>query len=109
MTIPKKGRRLVTVGDSEYAWRIRKKPTYSQATAQGSMTLAIQANVADARSVLLVDVKISRPDNWITSHQTAVKPAMVREMITEALATGWQPLSSTGTFQLEYPLILDRP
>jgi hypothetical protein len=72
------------------------------------MTLAVQSLSADARCVLVVSLRISRPDNWISSHQTAVKPAMVREMIAGALASGWRPNSGSGPFFYEYPLIKDR-
>jgi len=109
MTIPKRGRRLIRVGEMEYAWRIRKKPTYQQGVLQSSMTLAVQPCSTGARSVLVVDLRISRPDNWLSPHQTAVKPAMVREMIAGALASGWQPFSAAGPFVYEYPLIKDRP
>jgi hypothetical protein len=108
MTIPKKGRRIVRVGDAEYAWRIRRKPTYLQGALQTPMTLAVQPCDLDARSVLVVSLSVSRPDNWISPHQTAVKPAMVREMISGAIASGWQPHGETSPFFYEYPLIRDR-
>jgi hypothetical protein len=108
MTIPKKGRRSVRVGDTDYAWRIRKNPTYSQGAFQSSMTLAIQPCADNVRSVLVVNLKISRPDNWVSAHQTAVKPSMIRDMIARSLAGGWQPFSGTGPFLYEYPVIMDR-
>jgi hypothetical protein len=108
MTIPRKGRRLVRVEATDYAWRIRKKPTYLQGAFQTPMTLAIQPCDARAQSVLLVILRVSRPDNWIGPHQTSVTPGMVREMIVGALAGGWQPFNTTEHFFYEYPLIKDR-
>ncbi len=108
MTIPEKGRRIIRVDETDYAWRIRKKPTYHQAAFQSLMTLAIQPCDAKARSVLVVNLCVSRPDNWISPHQTSVTPAMVREMIAGALASGWQPISTAGPFFYEYTLIRDR-
>lgn len=109
MTIPRKGRRGVRVGDGKYAWRIRKKPTYTQGLHKAPMTLAVQSCEEGALSVLVVDLKISRPDNWVHPHQTAVTPSMVRQMIAQALEAGWRPLEATGPFHLEFPLITDRP
>ncbi|MDI1436910.1 hypothetical protein [Polyangium sorediatum] len=109
MTIPRKGRRVVRVGDTDYAFRIRKKPTYNQAAFQTSMTLAILPRDAVSGSVLMVDLVVSRPDNWLSPHQTAVTPAMVREMIAGALASGWQPFHATAPFFYKYPLIRDCP
>lgn len=108
MTIPERGRRLVRVEATDYAWLIRKKPTYVQGAFQSPMTLAIQPCDAEARSVLVVNLRIRRPDNWIGPHQTSVTPAMVREMIVGALASCWQPFNTTAPFFFEYPLIKDR-
>lgn len=108
MTIPKKGLRRVHVGGAEYAWRIRKKPTYLQGASQASMTLAVEPCDSDARSVLVVSLGISRPDNWISPHQTSVTPAVVREVIEGALASGWEPNGKTEPFFYEHSLIKDR-
>ena len=105
MTLPRKGRRLVRVGEADFAWRIRKRPTYVQGAFQAPMTIAVQAVGADGGCVLLVDVRISRPDNWIGPHQTPVTPALVRAMVASALASGWQPCAPGGAFRHAYPLV----
>lgn len=107
MTLPRKGSRRVRVGDTEYAWRIRKKPTYSQATRQTPMRLAVQACTTGPHSVLVVDLKVSRPDNWVSPHQTSVTPAVVRDIVDLALAAGWAPLRAGPPFAFDYPLIRD--
>jgi hypothetical protein len=56
-------------------------------------------------SVLVVNLRVTRPDNWISPHYTAVKPAMVREMIARALTAGWVPEGNASPFLLDYPLI----
>ena len=109
MTIPSKGSRRVRMGDIEYAWRIRKKPTYSQGAFQTPLRVAIQSCAEGPRSVLVVNLQVSRPDNWTGPHQTGVKPAMIRDMIARGLAQGWTPTTAGGPFTLDYPLILDRP
>lgn len=72
------------------------------------MTLAVQSCDPDARSVLVVSLGVSRPDNWLSPHQTSVTPAVVREVIAGALANGWKPNGETKPFFYEHPLIQDR-
>lgn len=73
------------------------------------MRLAIQACAQGPRSVLIVDLKVSRPDNWIHPHQTSVTPAVVRDIVERALAAGWVPGQAGPPFAFEYGLIRDRP
>jgi len=94
MTMPHQGSRLIQVGDTVYRWRIRKKPTFTQATTCSPMKLAVQSCSDGAGSVLVVELSISRPDNWVDPHQTAVKPWMVQRIVTEALASGWDPMTA---------------
>lgn len=108
MSIPKKGSRRVRVDDTEYAWHIRGKPTSAQGTRQTPMRLAVQPCTAGPRSVLVVDLGVSRPDNPVRPHQTAVKPAMVRDMVRRALSAGWVPGKAGAPFPFRYGLILDR-
>ncbi|MFP2899814.1 hypothetical protein [Corallococcus sp. 4LFB] len=105
MSIPKKGSRRVRFGETDYDWRIRKKPTYSQAVADSPMLLAIQASEEGPRRVLVVNLRISRPDNWIAPHGTGVTPAMVRDIIRRALAAGWSPLGAGPPFRFEYGVV----
>jgi hypothetical protein len=107
MTIPTKGRRRVRVGDEDYAWLIRKKPTYSQAAFKATMRVAIQSCAPGASCVLMVDLGVSRPDNWVAPHQTALTPAIVRDIIRKALEAGWVPSARKSPFELEYQLITD--
>ncbi|MFO7566880.1 MAG: hypothetical protein R6X02_29825 [Enhygromyxa sp.] len=107
MTLPKKGRRRVELDGRGYHWLIRKQPTYCQGALGSSMTMAIELADAAVNGTLLVEFGISRPDNWLAPHQTSVTPKVVREIIAAALAAGWQP-ETAGTFELRYPLILDR-
>jgi hypothetical protein len=69
------------------------------------MTLAVEPLEGDGK--LSVTLGVSRPDNWIQSHQTSVTPKVVRKIIETALGAGWEP-GSPGTFVLQYPLIQDQ-
>lgn len=108
MSIPRKGSRRVRVGGTEYAWRIREKPTYAQGALRAPMRLAVQACTEGPGSVLIVDLGVSRPDNWVRPHQTSVTPAVVREMVRRALAAGWSPGKAGRPFSFRFGLILDR-
>ena len=105
MSIRRKGARRVTVDDREYLWTIRKKPTYAQAALECPMTIAVQACGEAARGVLVVNARISRPDNWIRPHRTPVTPAMVRQMVRSALESGWEPSGATGSFVHDHGVI----
>lgn len=103
MSLPRKGRRAIAVDGEEYFWRIRKEPTYIQGAYGSAMTLAVQGASSDSRSVLVADLAVSRPDNWLSSHQTSVTPRMVRDIIRAAREAGWDPRRS-GPFSLRYPI-----
>lgn len=107
MTLPRKGRRIVRIAEHEYAWRIRKNPTFAQGAFQAPMRVAIQRSNPPCRSVLVVDMVVSRPDNWTSPHQTAVTPALIRDIITRAVDTGWDP-AGTASFALKYGLIRNK-
>ena len=106
MTLTRKGSRRVRVGDTEFLWRIRPRPTYRQAVEKGAMTVAIQAIGEGPRSVLVVDLCVTRPDNLLAPHETQLRPDRVRRIILAALADGWDPMQSRGA-TLRYPIIRD--
>ncbi len=106
MSLPKKGSRVIEIESGSYRWLIRKKPTYAQGIAHGTLMVAIEDTRDDARGVLLVDTQIFRPDNWVKPNQTAVTPSVIRKMIQGAIKEGWNP-NSNETFQFQYQLICD--
>jgi hypothetical protein len=73
------------------------------------MTVAIERIGDEPGTVLLVNLRVSRPDNWIEPHQTALTPAVVREIIGSALDAGWNPDAQGSAFEYEHGLIKDRP
>lgn len=107
MSIPRKGIREVEVEGATYEWSIRKKPTYSQAAFRASMTVAVQLAEESRPCVLLADLRVTRPDNWIEPHQTAVTPLEIRKLIAKALGAGWCP-SGGGCFKFEHQIIKHR-
>ncbi len=108
MTIPAKGSRRLRIDDAVYTWRIRKKPTYTQGAFATPMHLAVQRSEPAAPGILVVNLGVSRPDNWIVPHQTAVTPSVVREAVERALRAGWLP-SVRQTYVLAHPLIRGAP
>ncbi|MBX3184635.1 MAG: hypothetical protein KF915_18545 [Polyangiaceae bacterium] len=107
MSIPRKGSRTLTHAGHHYRWYVRRKPTYTQGAFKAPMTVAIE-RVADAPgTILLVDLIVSRPDNWLTPHQTALKPATIRAIIQAALEGDWDPETQGNAHPFEYSLITD--
>ena len=108
MSLPRKGLRSVEVDGIAYEWSIRKKPTYSQAALNTSMIVAIQMAEEERPCVLVAVLQVTRPDNWISPHQTAIRPAVIRNLISSALKSGWQPAIGR-TFEFTYPVTRDEP
>lgn len=109
MAIARKGSRKITFNNQSYRWYIRRKPTYCQAVFQSPMLMAVESETEGENCVLLVNFNISRPDNAISPHQTAVTPNLVCQVIDGALAAGWKPEDKTPNFQFNYGLIRDCP
>lgn len=63
------------------------------------MTVAIERISDEPGTVLLVNLGVSRPDNWMRPHQTALTPAVVREVIASALDAGWNPDAQGSAFE----------
>jgi hypothetical protein len=108
MSMPSKGSRRIRVGDHDYRWRVRKKPTYHQGLEWSPMCVSIQSCEEGSTSVLIADLRVSRPDNWLAPHQTGLSPSIVRSIIQRARASGWDPLGSRSVL-MEYGLIKDSP
>lgn len=109
MSLPRKGLRKIEIGGVTYEWLIRKKPTYSQGLQHASMNVAIQLQTDSERCLLVVDLVVSRPDNWINPHQTGVHPKLIETIINSALEAGWIPDKNAPTFNHTFGLIRDRP
>ncbi|MGE6758642.1 hypothetical protein ACQKGO_11555 [Corallococcus interemptor] len=69
------------------------------------MLLAIQPSEEGSRRVLVVDLDVSRPDNWMAPHATRITPAIVRDIIEKALAAGWKPRSGGGPLRFDYRVV----
>src|SRR5690606_11271864 len=53
------------------------------------MTLAIERIGDEPGTVLLVNLRVSRPDNWIGPHQTALTPAVVVDSANQRRRGAW--------------------
>lgn len=106
MSLPKKGCRSLLIGDEIYSWYIRRKPTYIQGVFNGNWTMAVELDGFKG-AILLVRFNLSRPDNWLSPHQTGVTPSLVKQIIHHALASGWRPKLPGSAFLLDYSLICD--
>lgn len=102
MSIAKRGARTVTVDGTGYLWRIRRRGTHGQDCYGAPMRIGIQSAAPGARGVLVVNAAITRPDAAIYGHGGGVTPAQIRDMIRQALAAGWEPM--TCGMDLRYAL-----
>lgn len=107
MSIPRKGARTLTHGEHRYRWHVRRGPTYAQGAFQAPMTVAVERIADVPGAVLLVSLRVSRPDNWIAPHQTALRPRTIRAVIATALEAGWRPDAPGSAFVLEHALVTD--
>jgi hypothetical protein len=105
MSIAKRGARTITVDGTSYLWRIRRRGTHGQDCYGAPMRIGIQSVAQGARGVLVVNTAITRPDAAIYGHGGGVTPAQIRDMIRQALAAGWEPM--TCGMDLRYGLYRD--
>ena len=104
MAFPRKGSSAITVDGIDYRWRIRNRPTYSQALDEdGGLIVAVQTAL-DPLCVLRVALNCSRPDNWILENNNSVTPSNVSAYIRAALADGWQPNSPGSAHEMDAEL-----
>jgi hypothetical protein len=102
MALVKKHSRVITVDGLAYRWRVRRRPTYAQATALSPLSFAVER--ADRKgSVLIATMPGSHPSNWLGAASTPVVPSIVAAVIRLARERGWQPERPGPT----YPFAVD--
>jgi len=99
MAIPKKGSRRIVVDGASYRWRVRGKPTYSQANTWAGLNLAVELEDV-AGSILVVRLTQPHPSNWMNAEAPPVLPSEVERLIRLALVQGWNPRQHGDTFHL---------
>jgi hypothetical protein len=107
MALPRQGSRHLVCDETAYRWRVRKMTPNNPSRGWRPMQLVVESTDAVCAGTLLVDLGIIRPDTWITPHQTALKPSLVREIINAARKAGWDP-NESGLFVFRYPLVAHR-
>lgn len=99
MTLARKGSRRITVDGIPFHWKVRGKPSYSQ--ANGWTPLIFVVEQAERPGALLVaSLPCAHPGNWLDLPAGAVVPGMVASAIKQALTDGWQPSSPGPAFML---------
>ena len=96
MAIQKQGARTIVVDNRSYVWRIRRKPTYSQALVEAGLVVAIEDQNGGCR--LAIELATARPDNWVNAPATIVTPKDVARFIRLAIDRGWIPTKPGSTF-----------
>lgn len=103
MALSKKGSRRVIVDGEQYTWKVRRRPTYDQGLAHGPLTFTAEKSGATG-SILVVDTKAARPDNWVLAPSMTITPAYVAESIREAIKRGWLAEQKSSPFNLEFSI-----
>jgi hypothetical protein len=100
MALVKKGARTIVVDGVTYRWRLRRRPTYSQALCWSPCTFAVE-RADDTGSTLAVTTNQPHPSNWIHRTPKAVLPSDVARSIRLALERGWTPTTPGSPFVLD--------
>lgn len=77
MALPRKGSRNITVDGTTYRWRLRRRPTYSQALAWSPCTYAVE-HADEAGTTLVVTTDHPHPSNWLGHEPKPVLPSDVK-------------------------------
>jgi hypothetical protein len=102
MALTRKGSRHITVGGTTYRWRVRRRPTYSQALAWSPCTFAVEHVDVDAGgTTLVVTTDHPHPSNWLGHESKPVLPSDVTHAIERALRAGWTPTAPGSPFHLD--------
>jgi hypothetical protein len=100
MALTRKGSRHIVVGGTTYRWRVRRRPTYSQALAWSPCTFAVEHADA-AGTTLVVTTNHPHPSNWLGHESEPVLPSDVTDAIERALRAGWTPTAPGTPFHLD--------
>lgn len=100
MALGRKGTRRIVVDGTVYRWRLRRRPTYSQALCWSPCTYAVEH--ADRPGTTLV-VTTNQPhlNNWLGGSGNSVLPSDVANAIASALRQGWVPTRAGSPFHLD--------
>jgi hypothetical protein len=100
VALGKKGSRRIVVDGVTYRWRLRRRPTYSQALCWSPCTYAVEH--ADGRgAILVVTTDQPHPGNWFNRQAVPIRPADVANHIRIALTRGWRLTHPGSPFRLD--------
>lgn len=96
----RKGARRVVVDGTVYRWRLRRRPTYSQALCWSPCTYAVE-HADHPGTTLVVTTNQPHLSNWLGGLGSPVLPSDVADAIASALRQGWLPTRPGSPFQLD--------
>ncbi|MEU9576192.1 hypothetical protein [Streptomyces chilikensis] len=100
MALGRKGARRMVVGGTTYRWRLRRRPTYSQALGWSPCTYAVE-HADRPGTTLVVTTHHVHPGNWLDAPGGSVLPSDVAGAIVSALRAGWNPTRKGSPFLLD--------
>ncbi|MGW7789113.1 hypothetical protein [Streptomyces tricolor] len=100
MALGRKGARRIVVDGTVYRWRLRGRPTYSQALCWSPCTYAVE-HADRPGTTLVVTTNQPHPGNWRGSLGNPVLPSDVADAVATALRQGWVPTRPGSPFRLD--------
>ncbi|MGW1544196.1 hypothetical protein ACWCPM_28830 [Streptomyces sp. NPDC002309] len=100
MALGRKGSRRIVVGGTTYRWRLRRRPTYSQAIGWSPCTYAVE-HAEHPGTTLVVTTDQPHTGNWLGLPGSPVPPSDVADAIDAALRQGWVPTRTGSPFHLD--------
>jgi hypothetical protein len=100
VALGRKGARRIVVDGTVYRWRLRRRPTYSQALCWSPCTYAVE-HAERPGTTLVVTTNQPHPGNWLGGLGSPVLPSHVADAIASALRQGWEPTRRGSPFQLD--------
>ncbi|WSL99289.1 hypothetical protein OG957_21405 [Streptomyces sp. NBC_01718] len=100
MAVGHRGSRRIVVGSTIYRWRLRRRPTYSQALCWSPCTYAVE-HAGHPGTTLVVTTNQPHASNWFEREAEPVRPADVARAIQLGLGQGWTPTAPGSPFHLD--------
>lgn len=101
MALGRKGARRIIVDGTTYRWRLRRRPTYSQALCWSPCTFAVEY-AGHPGTTLVVTTNQPHASNWFQRPAEPVLPSHVAQAIGSALRQGWTPELPGSPFHLDW-------
>lgn len=99
MALPKKGQRKITVNESVFYWKVRKKISHNEGH-DDRLGIAIQSE--SGGQILWAKIDYARSgEGYEPKKVLQIKPNLIRKCVLKAIDEGWQYESKGKLFELD--------